>query len=191
VSSPVLQIILGSTRPGRKGPSIGEWFRQAATEHGAFEVEVVDLAEVGLPLLDEPNHPRFGDYVHQHTKDWSATVSRADAFVFVVPEYNHSINAATKNALDFLHTEWSDKPVGTVSYGGVSGGVRAMTALRPVFSALRMVVVSDAVNIPFFAQAIDDDGVFHPSEVSAGAAKAMLDELARYTDVLRPLREAS
>src|SRR6478735_5561362 len=86
VSKPVLQIIVGSTRPGRKGPAIGEWFRRAAEEHGGLDVEQVDLAEVGLPLLDEPNHPRFGDYVHQHTKDWSATVARADAFVFVVPE---------------------------------------------------------------------------------------------------------
>jgi NAD(P)H-dependent FMN reductase len=191
VSKPVLQIIVGSTRPGRKGPAVGEWFRRAAEEHGGFDVELVDLAEVGLPLLDEPNHPRFGDYVHQHTKDWSATVARGDAYVFVVPEYNHSVNGATKNALDFLHAEWADKPVGTVSYGGVSGGVRAMTALRPVFSALRMVVVNDAVNIPFFAQAIDDEGAFHPSDVTVGAAKAMLDEIARYAEALQPLRHAS
>ena len=191
MSAPVLQVILGSTRPGRNGAPIAEWVTAAAKAHDGFEVELVDLAEVALPLLDEPGHPRLGSYVHQHTKDWSATVTRGDAFVFVVPEYNHSFNAATKNALDYLHTEWADKAVGIVSYGGVSAGVRAMTALKPVLSALRMVPVTEAVNIPFFTQFIDDDGVFHPSEVTAGAAKAMLDEIARLTGALRPLRAAA
>lgn len=191
MSAPVLQIILGSTRPGRNGAPVGEWIRAAAEAHGGFDVEYVDLAEVGLPLLDEPGHPRLGNYVHQHTMDWSATVSRGDAFVFVIPEYNHSVNAATKNALDFLHSEWADKAVGLVTYGGVSAGTRAMIALEPVLAALRMVPVTDAVNIPFFTQFIDDDGLFHPSEVSAGAATAMFDELARYTEAFRPLRTAS
>ena len=190
VSEPVLQIILGSTRPGRKGATLGHWITEAAVDHGRFEVELVDLAAVDLPLLDEPNHPRFGDYVHQHTKDWSATISRGDAYVIVLPEYNHSFNAATKNALDYLHDEWRDKPVAVVSYGGVSGGTRAMTALRPVLSALKMVVVNEAVNVPFFAEAIDDEGVFHPNDITEAAARAMLDELARYTEVLTPLRTA-
>jgi NAD(P)H-dependent FMN reductase len=191
MSDPVLQIVVGSTRPGRKGPAVAAWFEEAARQHGGFDVEVVDLAEVGLPLLDEPEHPRLGRYVHQHTKDWSATVARADAFVFVVPEYNHGVNAATKNALDFLHNEWRDKPVGVVSYGGVSAGTRAMTALKPVFGALRMVPVTDSVNIPFFAQFIDDDGVFVPNEVTEAAAKAVLDELARYASALRGLRDSA
>ena len=190
MSEPVLQVILSSTRPGRNGEPIAEWVTAAATAHGGFEVELVDLAEVALPLLDEPGHPRIGHYVHQHTKDWSATVSRGDAYVFVVPEYNHSFNAATKNALDFLHTEWADKAVGLVTYGGVSAGTRAMVALKPVLSALRMVPVTEAVNIPFFTQFIDDDGVFHPSEVTAGATTAMLAEIARYDTALRTLRGA-
>jgi len=191
VSAPVLQIVIGSTRPGRNGAPVAEWVRGAAEAHGGFEVELVDLAEVALPLLDEPNHPRLGNYTHQHTKDWSATVTRGDAFVFVIPEYNHSFNAAIKNALDYLHNEWADKAVGLVTYGGVSAGTRAMVALKPVLSALRMVPVTEAVNIPFFTQFIDDDEVFHPNEVSAGAATAMLDELARYTTALRTLRSAT
>jgi hypothetical protein len=80
----------------------------------------IDLAEVGLPLLDEPNHPRLQQYSHQHTKDWSAAVSRADAFVLVTPEYNHSFPASLKNALDHLVRDRADKPAGIVSYGGVS-----------------------------------------------------------------------
>jgi NAD(P)H-dependent FMN reductase len=191
MSKPVLQIVLGSTRPGRNGAAVAEWVRDTAEAHGAFTVELIDLAEVALPLLDEPNHPRFGNYEHQHTRDWSETVSRADAYVFVTPEYNHSFNAALKNALDYLHNEWRDKAAGIVSYGGVSAGTRAATALKPVLGALRMVPVADAVNVPFFSQFLDEDGVFHPNEVTEGATKAMLDELARYSGALERLRAAS
>ena len=191
MTTPRLQIVVGSTRTGRTGPAVAVWVREVAERHGGFEVELVDLAEVDLPMLDEPEHPRLGRYRHESTRRWSETVARADAFVFVVPEYNHSFNAATKNALDHLSAEWAHKPVATVTYGGVSGGVRAMEALRPVLSALRMVVVNDAVHVPFVATRIADDGRFEPSEVNEQAAKAVLDELARYADAVRPLRAAS
>ena len=107
---PTLTIIVGSTRPGRAGQPIAEWFADRARTHAGFDVEVADLAEIGLPLLDEPNHPRLEQYTKQHTKDWSAIVDRADAVVFVTPEYNYGYPAALKNAIDFLHREWQDKP---------------------------------------------------------------------------------
>ena len=187
MSRPVLQVIVGTTRQQRKGIGVGRWVQQAAEEHGGFDVELVDLAEVGLPIFDEPNHPRLGQYVHQHTKDWSATVSRADAFVFVTPEYNHSFPAAVKNALDHLFVEWADKPAGLVSYGGVSAGLRAATALKPVLTALRMVPVVEAVSIPMFWERLSD-GEFVPGDQIAGSAKAMFDELLRLATALRPLR---
>ena len=151
-----LQIIVASTRPGRVGLPVARWFEEVADRHDAFDVEWVDLAVVGLPLLDEPNHPIARKYTQPHTIAWSETVARGDAFVIVHPEYNHSYNAAIKNALDYLHAEWNYKPVGFVSYGGVSAGVRAMTALKPVVAALRMTPVIEAVNIPFVTQFIDD-----------------------------------
>ena len=178
------------TRTGRKGQAVARWLQQAAEEAGSFDVESVDLADVGLPLLDEPNPPRLRQYTHQHTKDWSATVSRAYAFVFVTPEYNHSFPASLKNALDHLLHEWADKPVGLVSYGGVSAGLRAATALKPVLAALRMVPVVEAVSIPFFTQFLTDDGTFVPNAELQGGAKAMLDELARLTPALQHLRAA-
>jgi NAD(P)H-dependent FMN reductase len=187
-ATPVLQVIVASTRPGRVGAPVATWFAERARAHGAFEVEVLDLAEVGLPLLDEPKHPRLQQYEHQHTKDWSATISRGDAFVFVTPEYNHSFSAPLKNALDYLHVEWRDKAVGFVSYGGVSGGTRAVQALKPVVGALRMFPLMDAVNIPFVASLLDDDRNFTPNETTESAAKAMLDELALVTASLAPLR---
>ena len=114
MSNPRLQVIIGSTRPGRVGPVIAAWFADRARGYGGFEVELVDLAEVNLPLLDEPNHPRLAQYQHEHTKRWSEIVTRGDAYAFVVPEYNHSMNAAVKNAIDFLHHEWHYTPVGNM-----------------------------------------------------------------------------
>jgi NAD(P)H-dependent FMN reductase len=188
---PNLTIIIGSTRPGRAGAAIAQWFAARAKDHGGFDVTVVDLAEVGLPLLDEPNHPRLQQYTRQHTKDWSATIDAADAFVFVTPEYNNGYPAALKNAIDYLHHEWRNKPVGFVSYGGVAAGTRAVQQLKQVVTALRMLPVYDSVNIPFHAQLLDSDRVLQPNEVMEKAADTMLDELVRTEAALRPLRPAA
>lgn len=187
---PRLSIIIGSTRPGRAGLPIAQWFADRARRHGGFEIDVVDLAELNLPMLDEPNHPRLRQYTHQHTKDWSARVAGSDAFVIVTPEYNHGYSAATKNAIDYLHHEWHYKPVGFVSYGGVAAGTRAMQQLKQVVTALRMLPLTDAVNIPFHTQFLDDEGRIQANEVMEQAADAMLDELLRVEAALRPLREA-
>jgi NAD(P)H-dependent FMN reductase len=184
-----LSIIIGSTRPGRAGLPIAEWFADRARRHGGFEIDVVDLAKVNLPMLDEPNHPRLRQYTHQHTKDWSAHVDRSDAFVIVTPEYNHGYSPAVKNAIDYLHHEWHYKPVGFVSYGGVAAGTRAMQQLKQVVTALRMLPLTDAVNIPFHTQFLDDEGSVQPNEVMEQAADAMLDELIRVEATLRPLRQ--
>ena len=186
---PLLQILICSTRPGRVGPAVAEWMTATAQADGRFEVEVVDLAEVNLPMFDEPKHPRFRDYQHQHTKDWSATIDRADGFIFVVPEYNYGYNAATKNAIDYLNHEWKYKPLGFVTYGGVAAGTRAMQMLKQVVSALKMVPMTDAVNIPFVQQFLDDQRVLQPNDIMESAATAMLGELVRWTTAMRTLRD--
>ena len=187
---PTLLVVIGSTRPGRLGHPIAHWFHDIAVTHGGFDVELVDLADVALPMLDEPENPaRGGRYHHEHTRAWSATVSRADAFVFVTPEYNNGYNAATKNAIDFLYREWADKAVGMVSYGGnVGAGTRAVQALKQVFLAVRAVPVHESVNIPFVHGTIGADGRFAPAEVLEHAALGMLDEMARRETALRALR---
>lgn len=182
--TPVLQVVIASTRPGRVGPSVAAWVRDRADEHGAFDVELVDLAEVNLPLLDEPHHPRQRRYTHEHTRRWSATIDRADAFVFVMPEYNHAFNAALKNALDYLYVEWGGKPAAFVSYGGVAGGTRAVQLLKPVVTALKMVPVLEAVNIPF-VHTLVEDGVLQPNEHMERAAAAMLGAIAGWVPRLR------
>jgi NAD(P)H-dependent FMN reductase len=189
VSNPVLQIIIASTRPGRVGPSVAAWIYERAVAHGGFDVELIDLAEVNLPMFDEPKHPRFGEYVHQHTKDWSATIRRGDAYIFVIPEYNYGFNAAIKNAIDYLNAEWNHKPVGFVSYGGVAAGTRAVQMLKQVVTTLRMVPVFESVNIPFVQQFLDEDKRLQANDIMEDAATAMLDQLVAVSQALRVMRE--
>jgi NAD(P)H-dependent FMN reductase len=183
-----LQILIASVRPGRVGLPVARWFEAEARRHGHFELDVVDLAELRLPFVDEPNHPRLGRYVHAHTRAWSARVEAADAFVFVMPEYNYGMSAPLKNAIDYLHREWAYKPLGFVSYGGVSAGTRAVQMVKEVVTTLKVVPLPEAVHIPFVQQFIDEQGEFRPNETLESAAKAMLDELARWEAALSTLR---
>ncbi len=185
---PTLLVIIASTRPGRVGLPVGEWFAGHAREHGGFDVEVADLAELNLPFMDEPNHPAMGRYTHEHTKQWSATVEAADAFAFVVPEYNYGFNAPVKNAIDFLHKEWKYKPAGIVSYGGVSAGTRGAQMLKQVLTTLSVMPLPEAVSIPWVTKFIDDDGAVEPNEAMEQGASAMLDALGRWSSALAVLR---
>jgi NAD(P)H-dependent FMN reductase len=182
-----LAVVAASTRPGRVGIHVANWFQEVAEAHPAFESRLVDLAEVALPLYDEPRHPRLKQYEHAHTRRWSSIVEAADAFVFVAPEYNHYPAPALLNALDFVFQEWAYKPAGFVSYGGVSGGLRAVQATKPVLAALKVVPMVEAVVVPFVANQLKD-GVFTPNEVQQKAAPELLAELARWAEALKPLR---
>ncbi|MDX6243263.1 MAG: hypothetical protein QOE76_986 [Frankiales bacterium] len=184
---PVLKIIIASTRPGRVGASVGAWITSVARQHQGFTVEVLDLAEIALPLMDEPHHPRFAKYTQDHTKAWSASIAGADAFVFVMPEYNYSFTAPLKNAIDYLFAEWQHKPVGLVSYGGVSGGLRAAQQIKQVVTTLSMMPLVEAVTIPMVASLVVD-GVLQPTEPMELSAGAMLDSLVRWEKALRTLR---
>jgi NAD(P)H-dependent FMN reductase len=181
-------VLIASTRPGRVGLPVGRWLDGRARAHGAFEVQLVDLLELSLPLMDEPNHPRLRSYTQRHTEEWSAQVDAADAFVFVMPEYNYGFTAPLKNAIDYLHQEWLYKPVGFVSYGGVAAGTRAVQMLKQVVTTLKMTPLFEAVSIPFVAQFIDDNGELQANEVMLQAADTMLDELARVAAMLAQLR---
>jgi NAD(P)H-dependent FMN reductase len=185
---PTLLVVIASTRPGRVGLPVAEWFIAHAVGHGGFEVEVADLVEIDLPLLDEPNHPRLRKYTHQHTVEWSARVDSSDAFAFVTPEYNYGPTAALINALSYLHYEWQYKPAGFVSYGGISAGTRGVQVAKQIVTTLKIFALPEAVSIPFVQQFLDDDGRIQPNEIMTGAATAMLDELARVEAALRPLR---
>jgi NAD(P)H-dependent FMN reductase len=185
-----LGIVVASTRPGRRGRIIADRFVDRAVAHGGFDVDMLDLAEVNLPFFDEPNHPADGIYVHQHTRDWSARVDAADAFVFVMPEYNHGFIAPLKNALDYLHREWNYKPVGFVSYGGIAGGTRAVEMIKNVVLDLKMVPIGNAIVIPRVSEVFDNSGRLRSTDILGDGVDALLDELARLTDALATVRDA-
>ena len=185
---PNLMIVIASTRPGRVGVPVAEWFYRHAQDHGHFAIDLVDLAAIDLPMMDEPNHPKLRRYTQEHTRQWSARVDAADAFAFVMPEYNYGFNAPLKNAIDYLHHEWKHKPLGFVSYGGVSGGTRAVQMVKQVVSGVNMVPAGNAVSIPFVRQFVDDDQQVQPNDTMEEAAPALLDELARLEHALRELR---
>lgn len=171
-----LLVIASSTRPNRVGFPLVEWTIERAQLDGRFEPELADLREINLPNFDESNHPRFGRYEHEHTKRWSEVVGRADAVVFVLPEYNHGFPGALKNAIDFLHDEWKFKPAGFVSYGGIAGGTRAVQMLKPILTCLRMIPSFESVYVAFVEQAIAD-GKFIANANYEMAATTMFDTL--------------
>ncbi len=182
-----LAIIVTSTREQRVGMSIASWFAEKVTAHGKFESELVDL-QGRLPLMDEPHHPTKRNYQHAHTKAWSATVAAADAFVFVMPEYNYGMPPAMLNAIDYLFFEWNYKPAGFVSYGGVSGGTRSVQMSKQVLTSVKVVPVTEAVSIPFFHKQLDANGKFQPGDTQDEALKKMLDEVAKYATALKTMR---
>lgn len=184
-----LHTIICSTRPGRVGPSVARWFHGFATDHGVFETELVDLADFKLPVYDEPVHPRMRQYEHEHTKRWSKSVAAADAYVFVAPEYNYSPTPALVNALDYVYHEWNYKPCALVSYGGVSGGLRAAQATRLQVTTLQMMPIPQGVTVPMVASHIDSNsGHFASNELIDDSAKTVLDELSRWAEALRSMR---
>ena len=185
---PRLSVIIASVREGRVGEPIARWFTTRAKEHGKFDVQLVDLKDVNLPLLSEPHHPRLRNYQQETTKAWSAIVGASDAFAFVTAEYNYHMPPALVNALDHLYHEWSYKACAFISYGGVSGGTRSVQMGRLMATAFKMMPMVEAVNIPFVTQLMEN-GVFKNNETHDKAATVVLDELLRWTDALKPLRQ--
>ena len=186
-----LKIITSTTREGRKGRIVAEWITKLAEESGKFHVELLDLAEINLPFMDEPHHPRLQQYQHEHTKRWSESIDAADAYIIVLAEYNFAFPAPIKNALDFLFREWQHKPVAFVSYGGMSGGIRSAQMLKQVVTTLSMVPLAESLAIPFFAKLINGDNQFVPEEPLVKSANVMLGKLAEWSVALKPLRQGS
>lgn len=182
-----LMVVLVSTRPSRLGEPIAKWALDHAKAHGKLDASLLDLRQEALPLFDEPNHPRFGKYEHEHTLRWAAKVRAADAFLFVTPEYNYGMPPSLLNALTYLSAEWAYKPAAFVSYGGVSAGTRGVQAAKSVLTTLKVMPIPEAVSVPFFTSHIKD-GVFAPGETQDKAAVVMLDELTRWTTALASLR---
>jgi NAD(P)H-dependent FMN reductase len=186
-----IAVIIGSTRPGRRARAVGDWVAVIAERHLAAAgrdatVEVVDLADHELPLLDERAPAIFGAYEHPHTRRWAAVIGSFDGFVFVTPEYKHSVPASLKNAIDFLYAEWNNKAVGFVSYGS-AGGTRAVEHLRLIAGELQMADVRNQVALSLFTD-FKDFSVFRPNDFQFESLTAMLDQVVAWSTALAPMR---
>lgn len=176
-----LHVISASVRPTSAARPVARWVADRAREHGGFEVTPVDLGDLALPFLDEPEYASSGIYTHPHTREWSALVDSADAFLLVLPMYNGGFTAPFKNAIDFLYREWQGKPAGLVSYSaGGSGGAPAGRMLRPVLRAVGMVPAESSVAVPGITGLISPDGFLAPQGL-AGELAAVLNEVAALT----------
>jgi len=185
-AAPEIGVILGSTRPGRNGEQVARWVLEHAQQRTDARYELIDLAEVGLPLLDEAMPPSMGQYANEHTRAWAKTVADYDGFVIVTPEYNHGIPAALKNALDYLYAEWNNKAVGFVGYG-THGAARAVEHLRGVAGELQMADVRAQVS---FTLATDFEfySVLKPGDHHLPVLTLLLDQLTAWSAALAPLR---
>ncbi|QIQ04734.1 NADPH-dependent FMN reductase [Streptomyces liangshanensis] len=181
-----IAVIIGSTRPNRVGEIVGKWVMEVANKRSDAAFTLIDLAEVGLPLLDEGAPPAVAQYAQQHTKDWAATIAGFDAFVFVTPEYNHSVPAGLKNALDFLYAEWNNKVAGFVSYGA-AGGIRAVEHLRLALAELQVATVRAQVALDSYAD-FENYYVLKPSPRREEALNTVLDQVIAWGGALKPLR---
>ncbi len=182
-------VLIASTRPGRIGPAVAGWFFDAAKKHGKFDVSLVDLADLNLPVFDEPNHPSQQKYVREHTKRWAALVSAADAFITVCPEYNFGPTPALTNAMNYLYKEWNYKPWGFVSYGGMSGGMRGVQQAKLLVTTLKMMPMYESVAIPNVFGLLGEGGkTFNAEESHNKAAITLLDETLKWAGALKTLR---
>ena len=183
-----IAIIVGSTRPNRVGRQVGDWVNENAQRHGEAEFELVDLVDQNLPLLDEPLPPAMGQYENEHTKAWAEKIASYDGFIFVTPEYNHSVPGAMKNAIDYLYAEWNNKAAGIVSYGSAMG-VRAAEHLRGILSELQIAHVQKTGLLSIFTDFEYPN--FKPSEQGISSVDAMLEQLVVWTKAMSTIRESA
>ncbi|MEW2631563.1 NAD(P)H-dependent oxidoreductase [Streptomyces sp. NPDC048389] len=177
-----LAVVMGSNREGRFGPTVADWFVSRAAAREDFQVEVVDPADADLPTaLSYDPSPEVRTELGKVTPK----LAGADAFVVVTPEYNHSFPATLKSLIDWHYDEWQAKPVGFVSYGGISGGLRAVEQLRQVFAELHAVTVRDTVSFHNAGAHFDDEGNHRDPAAPDAAAKTMLDQLSWWAEALR------
>jgi NAD(P)H-dependent FMN reductase len=184
-----IAIIIGSTRPGRKGEAVGKWVFELARKRQDAEFELIDLADIDLPLLDEPYPPSLNKYTKDHTKEWAAIIAPFDAFVFVTAEYNHGIPGALKNAIDFIYAEWNNKVAGFVSYGSALG-TRSVEQLRLVMAELQIATVREQVMLSLYTD-FENMSTFKPAPLHEGKLKTMLDQVINWGTALKEVREST
>ncbi len=182
-----LAIIIGSTRPGRKGEAVAKWVYEIAKNRSDAEYELVDIKDFNLPVLDEPVPPSMGQYSQEHTKIWSQKIASFDGYIFVTPEYNHSTSGALKNAIDYLYKEWNNKAAGFVAYGS-AGGTRAVEHLRLIMGELQVADVRGQVALSLMTD-FENFSVFKPASYHEKTLNTMFEQVVSWATALKTLRE--
>jgi NAD(P)H-dependent FMN reductase len=181
-----IAVILGSTRPNRNGEAVADWVMEKAAGRTTADYELIDLRDHPLPALDEPVPPSLGQYAGEHTKSWADKVASYDGFIFVSPEYNHSIPGVLKNAIDYLFGEWNNKAAAFVSYGS-AGGVRAIEHLRAVATELEMAHVRQQLSFSLFTD-FENFSAFKPAAHHSASAEALFDQLESWGRAMKSIR---
>jgi NAD(P)H-dependent FMN reductase len=183
-------VVVGSTREGRRGKAVAEWFLEQARHVSADDWREVDLAEMALPWFRSAASPAAGSLdPHPALAAWSRLVAESDGFVWVTAEYNHGYPAALKNAIDHLYREWVRKPVALVSYGGPAGGARAAEQLRQVAVELQMAPTRFGIHLPMVGRLMDAAGHLAAPDAVAGVAP-LVEDLRWWALALKVAREA-
>jgi NAD(P)H-dependent FMN reductase len=181
-----IAVILGSTRPGRKGEVVADWVLARAKERTGADYELVDLLDFPLPHLDEAVPASRGAYAGEHTKAWAARIGEFDGFIFVTPEYNHSTSGVLKNAIDYLYAEWNNKAAAFVSYG-VLGGARAIEHLRAISSELQIAHVRQQLSFSLLTD-FENFSAFKPAAQHDAAATVLFTQLESWAGALKATR---
>lgn len=181
-----IAVITGSTRPRRINHKVADWVCGVARNHSDATFELVDISDYNLPMFDESLPPVLGKYQHEHTKVWARKVSEFDGFVFVTPEYNHSIPGALKNAIDFLYKEWNNKCAGFVSYGA-AGGIRAIEHLRLILSEVQVAHVRSQVALSLYSD-FENFTMVKPRSFQLHLLEDMLGQVLMWARALKNIR---
>lgn len=188
---PFILIILGSTRDNSMGSKVSAWFTQFAQQRGDAQYQLVEVKGLNLATFNEAGSPKQIEhsYTDPHAQAWVKQVEGADGFVIITPEYNHGYPSGLKNSLDYVYAGWNNKPVAFVSYGGVSGGIRAVEQLRQVAIALQLAPINESLTFPFINKLFSPEGKLLDTSADKRAG-IMLDQLLWWTVALHEGRKA-
>jgi NAD(P)H-dependent FMN reductase len=186
-----IQIIVGSTRQNRLGAQVAEWVKSHAEKHKDLNIEVVDLLAEDLPFFNAPVSPMYAPDSSPAAQAWAETIDRGDGFIFVTPEYNRSIPASLKNALDFLVAQWNEKPAAVVSYGWIDGGASASKHLHDILAWLKVSTSESSVALKLSPEIMGEDGKVKDIDRAfrdhVAVLESALDELAAHETIAQPV----
>lgn len=194
-----LAVIIGATRQGRKTPQQAKWVMKTLADMKDVTAELVDLHDYQMPFFDEPASPRYNPdrKTDPTAQKWLDKLAEFDAYVFVTPEYNHSVPGPLKNAIDYVDWQLARKPAAVVSHGS-AGGARAEVALKEILSESRMVPMSTQPGVAMtgMSDKIDENGNLSAEEKAnpygpQGALETLLNDLKWYSDALSTARANS